>query len=395
MRICFVYDALFPYVSGGAERRNYEFARRLAERHDVHVVTWQYWSGPATIKQDGVTLHGVGRPAPLYGADGKRTLREAVAFALRVLPVLIRQRFDVIDWAAIPFVPLPAVWIAARVTRARLVVTWHELWGAHWLEYLPHRPVVARLARLLEKTTTRVGSRLVAVSPFTAQRLVEAGVAAERIVVLPNGVDVRRFATGPARRRTWDIVFVGRLIDEKRVDLLLHALAMVKRTRPRVRCAVVGDGPERQRLQALAAELGVVGNVRFTGRVDDAEVTDYLRSAKVFTLPSEREGFGIVAIEAQAAGCVPVVVRGPHSAAATLIDDGVNGVGCAPTADALATAVVSLLTGPKRRARLQANGLVAAREYDWDRLAERAADAYARLPGGLPQQVAGGAVSWR
>lgn len=394
MRICLVYDALFPYVSGGAERRNHEFARRLAERHDVHIVTWQYWPGPATVKQDGVTLHGVGRPVPLYGADGKRTLREAFAFALRVLPVLIRNRFDVIDWVAIPFVPLPAVWVAARATRTRLVVTWHELWGAHWLEYLPHRRVVARLARTLEKATTRIGSRLIAVSPFTAQRLVEAGVAPERIVVLPNGVDVHRFAAGPARRRTWDVIFVGRLIDEKRVDLLLQAAALVKRSRPRVRCLIVGDGPERQRLGALAAELGVAGNVRFTGHVDDTEVTDYLRSAKVFALPSEREGFGIVAIEAQAAGCVPVVVRGPHSAAATLIDDGVDGVACAPTADALATALVSLLNDSRRRARLQANGRVAAREFDWDRLAERAQDVYAKPPVKAAPQVGEGAVSW-
>ena len=392
MRICLVYDALFPYVSGGAERRNYEFARRLAEHHDVHIVSWQYWPGPVTIKQDGVTLHGVGRPVPLYGTDGKRTLREAVAFALRVLPVLIRQRFDVIDCAANPFVPLLTVWLAARVTRTRLVVTWHELWGAHWLEYLPHRRVVARLARTLEKATTRVGSRLIAVSPFTAQRLVEAGVAPGRIVVLPNGVDVRRFAAGQPRRRTWDVVFVGRLIDEKRVDLLLQAVALVKRARPRVRCVIVGDGPERDRLQSLAAVLGVAGNVRFAGHVDDAEATDYLRSAKVFALPSEREGFGIVAIEAQAAGCVPVVVRGLHSAAATLIDDGVDGVACAPTAGALGTALASLLTDPKRRARLQANGLVAAREFDWDRLAERAEDVYNTLLAGRAPQVAEGAV---
>lgn len=395
MRICFVYDALFPYVSGGAERRNHEFAKRLAERHDVHIVTWQYWPGPATTKQDGITLHGVGRPMPLYGADGKRTLREALAFALRVLPVLMRQRFDVIDWAAIPFVPLPAVWLAARVTRTRLVVTWHELWGAHWFEYLPHRRAVARLASMLEKATTRVGSRLIAVSPFTAQRLVAAGVAPERVVVLPNGVDVHRFAAGRPRRRTWDIVFVGRLIDEKRVDLLLQAVALVKRSRPRVRCVVVGDGPERERLQALAVDLGVAGNVRFTGHVEDGEVTDYLRAAKALALPSEREGFGIVAIEAQAAGCVPVVVHGAHSAAATLIEGGVSGVSCAPTAEALGTALVSLLTDPKRRARLQANGLVAAREFDWDHLAERAEDVYAALPTQRSTQVPEGAVSWR
>jgi hypothetical protein len=92
MRIAFVYDALFPYVKGGAERRYHELARRLAAEHDVHHVSWQWWDGPATTTADGVTLHGVGRPPVLYGSDGKRTVREAVAFARRLVPTLLRER---------------------------------------------------------------------------------------------------------------------------------------------------------------------------------------------------------------------------------------------------------------------------------------------------------------
>ncbi len=71
LRLAFVYDALFPYQKGGAERRYHELAMRLRERHDIHFITWQHWDGPETVEQDGVTLHGLGRSPAFYGDDGK------------------------------------------------------------------------------------------------------------------------------------------------------------------------------------------------------------------------------------------------------------------------------------------------------------------------------------
>ena len=65
LRIGLVYDALYPYVTGGAEKRYHELATRLAERNEVHYLTWQFWDGPEQVVQDGVTLHGVGRPPAL------------------------------------------------------------------------------------------------------------------------------------------------------------------------------------------------------------------------------------------------------------------------------------------------------------------------------------------
>ncbi|MDQ4035873.1 MAG: glycosyltransferase family 1 protein, partial [Chloroflexota bacterium] len=86
MRLALVYDAIYPWVTGGAERRFAELGRRLATRHDVHLVGWQWWDGPARIRRDGMTLHGLGRGPALYGDDGKRTVREALAFSARLLP---------------------------------------------------------------------------------------------------------------------------------------------------------------------------------------------------------------------------------------------------------------------------------------------------------------------
>ena len=97
MKIAFVYDGLYPYLKGGIERRNYELATRLSDRHEVHYITWRHWGIPATARHDGFTVHGVGAPQRFYGDDGKRTVGEAAAFALRSLPALRQRQYDVID----------------------------------------------------------------------------------------------------------------------------------------------------------------------------------------------------------------------------------------------------------------------------------------------------------
>ena len=367
MRIAFVYDAVYPWVTGGAERRFHELGARLRERHDVTFVGWQWWDGPAKIQRDGVTLHGVGRAPALYGDDGKRTVRETVAFSARLLPVLLRNRWDVIDCSATPYLPLHASALAARLTGTQLVATWHEFWGAHWDEYLPRRPLVARTARWLESIARGAGDRVVAVSGFTARAMDIAGDP--RLEVVPNGVNVAELAEATPAGEPIDLLFVGRLIDEKRVDLLLEAVAMLREGHRDLRCAVVGDGPELPALQQRAEDLGVGELVRFHGRVAAGDVPRRLRAARILVMPSLREGYGMAVAEAQAAGAVPVVVRSPFSAAPDLVRDGIDGLVVDPAAAAIADAVASLLADPPRLAELSAAATHAGAARHWDGVA--------------------------
>jgi L-malate glycosyltransferase len=364
LRIAFVYDALFPYVSGGAERRFHELATRLADRHEVHFFSWQYWGGGAFATRPevrgGITYHAVGRARPFYGDDGKRTIREAMAFAARLLPILGRRRFDVVDASATPYLPLYAAWLATRLTGTPLVATWHEYWGAHWPEYLPDRPIVARIARLAEAGARPLADVRVAVSAMTARRV------GGDVEVVENGVDVARIRRAKPDGVRSDVIHLGRLIDEKRVDLLLHAVKALVAERPELRCTIVGEGPERGRLEELAGWLGIEQNVSFLGRVSDDRVAGLLRASRTLLLPSEREGFGISVVEAQAAGSVPVVARGTFSAAPELITDGVDGLLCEPTPGAMAAALATLLDDEAGRHRMARAAVASAGHRSWD-----------------------------
>ncbi len=380
MRIAFVYDALVPFCNGGAERRYFELATRLAKRHEVHYVTWGYWGPEPTVVRDGVTLHGVGAPRPFYGDDGRRTLREMAEFAIRLPRVLGRLDVDVVDVSATPYLPVYTAWLATRWSRTPLVATWHEFWGEHWQTYLPDRPVLSRLARLAEAAARPFADRRVAVSAFTARRMT-GGAGGRAIDVVPNGVDLEALSV-PTSPRQSDVVFVGRLIAEKRVDLLIGAIAAVARTRPRVRCLVIGDGPERERLIALSAALGVQRNVQFLGRVGDGEVPRHMAGSRMFVLPSDREGYGITVVEAQAAGIVPIVTRSELSAAPDLICDGIDGLVVEPTVAAIAEAIDRLLGDTTGRRAMSRAARQAASTRGWDDRVVDMERVYTRLVAG-------------
>ena len=386
LRIAFVYDALIPYCSGGAERRFHELARRLAKRHDVHYVTWRWWGSAPLHFENGITYHGVGAPRTFYGADGRRTVREQLAFAALLPATLARLDVDVIDISATPYLPVFAAWLTTRATRTPLVATWHEFWGDHWLDYLEDRPVVARLARLAEAVARPMADRRVAVSSFTARRMHEGRRAATAgdpagspIDVVANGVELAPFAAAASSRRSTDVLFVGRLIEEKGVDLLLRAIAALLPTHPKLKVAIVGDGPERAALERLATDLGLSGTVVFTGRVPDDELPRRMGDARLFVLPSSREGFGITVVEAQAAGAVPIVIRSALNAATDLIRNGEDGLVSDASVLQLARAIAGLLGDRPRLARLSAAARDTAAGRGWDDRAAEMEHVYANV----------------
>lgn len=373
MRIALVYDALVPYRSGGAERRYHELAIRLAADHEVHYVTWRYWGADERMVRDGITYHGIGAPREFYGEDGRRTIREMAAFAWRLPATLARMDVDVVDISATPYLPVFGAWLATRRTRTPLVATWHEYWGEHWRTYLPDRPVVARIAQAAEALARPFSDRRVAVSEFTARRM--HGGAAHGSVgwsadVVGNGVDLDRLAR-PTRARDIDVLFVGRLIAEKRVDLLLDSVAALAREAGPLRCLIVGDGPERDRLTTLVGELGITDEVTFAGRVADEEIPTLMNRARVLVLPSSREGYGITVVEAQACGAVPIVVDSPLSAATELVRHGEDGLIAHASVPGIAGCIRELLADPERLARMSTAARRSGLARGWD---DRASD---------------------
>jgi glycosyltransferase involved in cell wall biosynthesis len=222
---------------------------------------------------------------------------------------------------------------------------------------------------------TLTQARLVlANSAGTARRCLARGARSTRVVHL--GTDLPPLPAAPRPSRP-TLVSVGNLIARKRHADLITALASLRERHPDIRCVIVGDGPERERLEALSASLGVERHLELRGRVAHRDAVAAARAGSLFVLASIDEAFGVAYVEAMAGGVPAIGCRGEDGPEEIAAAGG--GIALVPARDpqALAEAVDRLLADPSR---LEAMGLQARhtveREFNWPRCGRETAAAY-------------------
>jgi glycosyltransferase involved in cell wall biosynthesis len=333
VRICLVYDCLFPYTVGGAERWYRNLGERLgAEGHDVSYLTLRQWDRGKTGEVPGVDVVAVGPRMQLYAEAGRRRILPPLVFGLGVLWHLLRHggRYDVVHTASFPYFSLLAAAAVRKLRRYRLVVDWHEAWSReYWREYLG--PVAGWVGNAVQELCLRVPHEAFCFSRLHARRLRAGGVRGP-VTVLEG--EYAGDLTPPVARAVPGepvVVFAGRLIPEKQASALVPAIARARDRLPELRGLILGDGPERAAVAAAVRENGLDGAVSVPGFVAAEEVDRAMREALCVALPSRREGYGMVVVEAASMATPSVVVAAPDNAAVELVEEGVNGF-VAPTA---------------------------------------------------------------
>jgi glycosyltransferase involved in cell wall biosynthesis len=325
MRICLVYDCLFPYTVGGAERWYRNLGERLAaDGHHVTYLTLRQWKPGERAEVSGVRVVTAGPRMDLYTESGRRRVLPPLVFGAGVLWHLLRhgRRYDVVHTASFPYFSLLAAALTRPLHRFRLVVDWHELWSrSYWLEYLG--PIGGRMGDLVQRLCVRVPQRAFCFSRLHERRLRDAGVNGELTVL--EGEYAGSLEPRKPQAAEPVVVFAGRHIPEKRVPALVPALAIARERIPELRGEILGDGPERDEVLRLRAEHGLHGMLDVPGRVEPERVERALARAMCMVLPSRREGYGLIVVEAAAAGTPSVVVADEDNAATDLVSDGENG----------------------------------------------------------------------
>ena len=364
-----VVHVITSLPTGGAERQLELLLART--RHDTTTVAL-YGGGP--VADD---VRAAGHEVLVLGMDGWRK----AAAVPRLARVLRRLRPDVVHvhLLAAQLWGIPA----ARAARVPVVVSSEHSLMADTIEGRPHTWWLRALYRALEAMTTAT----VAVSATTAARLAAWGVRRDRVSVVDNGIDLGALAYRPAARAAaraqWGVdegttvlLALGRLDPVKRMDEVITAAA------PRLRAGghrlvVVGDGPLRAALEALAADLGVADHVDLAGPRSD--VPAWLSGADVMLSACRDETFGLAVLEAVAAGLPVAWVAAP--ALEELSAPVPTALHVAPGAEALSAGVDALLAGGRVRgavpdevvARYGADATAAALDALHDRLARRGA----------------------
>ncbi len=369
MRIAVVSDAVAPWHVGGKEARYREIAKRWERAgEDVQIYTMKWWDG-----QRPAGHHGLMPKMDLYKRDGQRSVLQALVFSIACLRMLF-VRADVIEADHMPGPQLIVLALVARLRRIPIVATWHEYWGtAAWIEYSGRLGIIGAW---VERTGARMVTAIVAVSAQTFNRLIEAGVVAEKVHLVENGT-IGETSGWPEVRD--GIVVFGRVVPHKRVDVAIRVVAELE-TQGRVHhLTVIGDGPELENMRRLAMELGVGKYIEFTGALEEqGEVWERVRKAETCLMPSEREGYGIAVAEALALGTPVVVSDATENASRNLIEDGRTGRIC-QAGDVKAFAEAVLETVGYDNFDVQERFLTDHGGTGWDEVAEKQRALYKSL----------------
>ena len=379
MRVCLVYDCLFPHTVGGAERWYRNLAERLAtEGHEVTYLTLRQWPRGAAAEVADVRVSTAGPRMELYIA-GRRRILPPLVFGAGVLWHLLRhgRGYDVVHTASFPYFSLLAAAAARPLGRFRLLVDWHELWTLdYWREYLGRTG--GRVGWLVQRLCMKPRQEAFCFSRLSQRRLREEGFRGT-VTVLEGEYAGSLEPADPQPAEPF-VVFAGRHIPEKRVPALVSALARARRDVPGLRGKIYGDGPERPEVLRQIAVEGLGGDVDAPGFVASDVVERALDRALCLVLPSRREGYGLVVVEAAARGTPSVVVRDADNAATELVEEGENGaIAASASAHDLAAAILRVHTaGQDLRTRTAAWFARNARRLSLEGSLETVLERYAR-----------------
>lgn len=392
MRIALVPGAFLPQV-GGVEHGAYNLAKQLQLRgHHVHVITSRPLAGAFAPFEvlDGIPVHRL----RFYLFRG--SLKSLAAVFFFALPACIqyallvrRERFDVVN-VRFFYHNAFATWVILPLLRhwgVRVIVTLEGGDAPNISEeYRSTHKAESALLTWAARRLLASADCVTAVSTLLGQKTQRQVPDLMECVVIHNGVDLEQFmprTVNPAPV----IVSVGRLTYEKGIDVLLRAYASVRRTHPTWSLMVIGDGPLRGQMEALAVQLNVASSVHFRGTISPSSVAEELRRASVFVLASHFEGLPIAVIEAMACG-KPVVMTETDGAHDLIVHPDHGRIVPIDDVAALASALNEMIgLGPER---LRAMGVSCRRwverSFSWEQIAHSYETAFAGHPGSSPRR---------
>jgi glycosyltransferase involved in cell wall biosynthesis len=373
----------------------YELAKEHAITYEVHVIAPHSDKSKTFEKMEGIFVHRFQYFLPRFEnlSRGISILNEIrrnrfniiliplfiISGSVNILFLLMKYHFDIVHnhWL-IPFSPITASF--KKIFRYKLIITSH---GGDVLGF--SKGIIEKLIQIISRYAisrcdyyTVVSSEIknVAEKSFNLEQ-------GDRLRIISMGIPFHQFSKVKPEfeRSSFTAVFVGRLSEIKGTRYLIEAIGIIKRQGIDLKCKIIGDGPERKDLEILAEKQDVTNLITFIGFVAHRDVPDYLNNTSVFVGPSittrtgTKEGFGLVFIEAMAAGLPVIASRSGgitdivrHMETGLLVEE--------RDSEQIAKYILELSSNSSLRERLITNGKKLAKDYSWENIASQYAELY-------------------
>lgn len=347
-------DITHPWA-GGAELHIHELSKRWVKHgHKVTLFCAKYKSAKSSDEIDGIEIIRKGGKFSVF------------LYAVWWYLTKLRKRdYDLIidDLNGIP-------WFTPLFTRRPKVAILHHLVKGIFFKELPL--LLALIGFYIESCLPLIYCKtpFITISESTKSEMMKAGIPEGHITVVNNGVDHDVYMPDEYSKSPFPhILYLGRLRNYKNLELLIMAMESVIKEIPNVKLSIVGTGEAESKLKGLANKIGLEDSITFYGYADEEEKIKFLQNAWLFVSPSEKEGWGLTVIEANACGTPAVAFNVPglrdsikNGKTGLLVENG--------NIDALAECIIRVLRDEKLRKRLSMNALKYAKQFSWDKSAE-------------------------
>lgn len=365
MKIDFIYDCAYPFSKGGAEKRIYIYSKCLLRNMDTRIVSMKWWRGDNNAVFEGMEYLAIIPLLKLYNKNGKRKLISSLLFGLKTFIFVLKNDADLIDFEVFPYFPIIFGKLASIFKKKKplIIAYWSECFGRRsWKRYAAF---LWFLGLGLEKLVIWSADIHITNSEFTKKRLATLlNIKSNKINVINTGISYKQIlnSKGVIHKKS-DLIYYGRLIKHKNVDKIIRALDSLRPAHPGIKLIVIGNGPDKESLIRQTENLKLGNNVSFYDFVDDYnELLCRIKEAKILVAPSEREGFGISIIEANACGLPAIVMDFPDNASKELIIEGENGFVCRNDNELIGK--IKYLCDEGNYIKMSRKSLVAASKYD-------------------------------
>lgn len=352
MKIALITEFDIHYAGGG-ERRYFEIARELVKRG--HDVTWVCMRQKELSDQQEIDGIKILRLGVKVDNPPHRTIANFLSFMGSVIRHLITHRYDVVD--AQPFSPLVAGYFGTLFTRARFIATIYDITTPSDDQFFER----GKLGYVIEKLIYRFPyKRIVTISESVYKNLHELyGIKEKKMALVYCGADLEKVnEIAEPRNKTRDLIFIGRLVPHKHADDFIELCDRLK-----VKGAIIGQGPLEKRVRQQVKKSKYV---TFLGKLEKySDVLKEIKKSRILVLPSTREGFGIVLVEAGACG-VPVIAYECNGVVDVIVDGKTGHIVPQRDIETLEKRTKELLSDPKRMKEMGAAGKKRALEkFTW------------------------------
>lgn len=385
MDIC-IATGIYPPLEGGPSSLSFELARKLMGfGNKVTIVTF-HPDFKMTYEIDG-RLTVLRLPQPKWGSEKSfnpiRFLFKLLIFTLGLLILKPLKHIKIIHAMDHNLAGIPSA-IFTFFTRVPLVVRFPADWLFHVVDERGWKKsaLKSQIVLKLQKLVLQVVKRIIVTTKYGIKLLTDYGISKEKIIVIPNAVDINRFRPSQKKGKLklqfgfketqMLILSVCRLHPSKRLDDLILAFTETKKmVKKDLHLLIVGSGPDLERLKRISKTVGINRNIVFLGRISNEKIHEVYQAADLFVLPSSHETFGIAILEAMAAGVPAIVAR--SGGIVSIFTDKKHCLMYEPgNVSELRKTLYQLITNPRSRKLFaeRAQWMV-VNKYSWDSIAQQ------------------------